>query len=559
MPTGAPRRTFPARWPMLRARPHLRAQRARARAGGAAAPAVVAPVGPRAAGRGDQRCEARRRAGSRATAFALLENGEAFFPRRVRRHRAARSARCCSRPSSCSRTRSASRCTTRCWRAARARRAGRHAGRRLRLARPVSAASSTRSPPPACACACSTRSRRCSACALNVFRRMHRKIVVVDGERAFVGGINYSADHLVDFGPEAKQDYAVEVRGPAGRRDPPLRAARRSAEPRTAAALVRAPQPSGAGPRAARGRRGARRCSSRATTTATATTSSATTASPSARRASASSSPTPTSSPATGCCASCAARRGAASRCSLILQGEPDMPIVKTARELLYDHLQRAGVQDLRVLRAPAARQGGAGRRRVGDGRLEQPRPAEPVAQPRGQRDHPRPRLQPAAARAPRTTLMRERAAREVDADSRGRPRAGGRACAASWSSTSCAASRPGPAGCRPTRRRCVVHAGRCRERRARPSDRTAHEHGARAHATPRPPAAAHAAPLVAAAQARRHARLLRAGRLAARHAGARGRVGRGDAAPCAPTGPGAARRRGAGRRQPRAATAAST
>ena len=49
---------------------------------------------------------------------------------------------------------------------------------------------------------------------LNVFRRMHRKIVVVDGELAFVGGINYSADHLLDYGPKAKQDYAVELRGP---------------------------------------------------------------------------------------------------------------------------------------------------------------------------------------------------------------------------------------------------------------------------------------------------------------------------------------------------------
>jgi len=48
----------------------------------------------------------------------------------------------------------------------------------------------------------------------NLFRRLHRKIVVVDGERAFIGGINYSADHLGDFGPMAKQDYAVEVRGP---------------------------------------------------------------------------------------------------------------------------------------------------------------------------------------------------------------------------------------------------------------------------------------------------------------------------------------------------------
>ena len=48
----------------------------------------------------------------------------------------------------------------------------------------------------------------------NLFRRMHRKIVVVDGVRAFVGGINYSADHLADFGPQAKQDYAVEIEGP---------------------------------------------------------------------------------------------------------------------------------------------------------------------------------------------------------------------------------------------------------------------------------------------------------------------------------------------------------
>lgn len=48
----------------------------------------------------------------------------------------------------------------------------------------------------------------------NVFRRMHRKIVAVDAERAFVGGINYSADHLADYGPDAKQDYAVEIEGP---------------------------------------------------------------------------------------------------------------------------------------------------------------------------------------------------------------------------------------------------------------------------------------------------------------------------------------------------------
>lgn len=48
----------------------------------------------------------------------------------------------------------------------------------------------------------------------NLFRRMHRKIVAVDGARAFIGGINFSADHLPDFGPEAKQDYSVEIEGP---------------------------------------------------------------------------------------------------------------------------------------------------------------------------------------------------------------------------------------------------------------------------------------------------------------------------------------------------------
>lgn len=48
----------------------------------------------------------------------------------------------------------------------------------------------------------------------NVFRRMHRKIVVVDDAVAFVGGINYSDEHMSDYGPEAKQDYAIRVEGP---------------------------------------------------------------------------------------------------------------------------------------------------------------------------------------------------------------------------------------------------------------------------------------------------------------------------------------------------------
>nr|WP_213881390.1 cardiolipin synthase ClsB [Pseudomonas sp. dw_358] len=48
----------------------------------------------------------------------------------------------------------------------------------------------------------------------NLFRRLHRKVVVIDGEVGYVGGINYSADHLASFGAMAKQDYAVKVIGP---------------------------------------------------------------------------------------------------------------------------------------------------------------------------------------------------------------------------------------------------------------------------------------------------------------------------------------------------------
>ena len=48
-----------------------------------------------------------------------------------------------------------------------------------------------------------------------MFRRMHRKLLVVDGVRAFVGGINFAIDHLTDHGPRAKRDYAVELEGPS--------------------------------------------------------------------------------------------------------------------------------------------------------------------------------------------------------------------------------------------------------------------------------------------------------------------------------------------------------
>lgn len=56
--------------------------------------------------------------------------------------------------------------------------------------------------------------RRVLGIRFNVLRRMHRKIVVVDARLAFVGGINFSHDHMRTFGPQAKQDYAVRVRGP---------------------------------------------------------------------------------------------------------------------------------------------------------------------------------------------------------------------------------------------------------------------------------------------------------------------------------------------------------
>lgn len=48
----------------------------------------------------------------------------------------------------------------------------------------------------------------------NLFRRLHRKIVVVDEQVAFVGGINYAEDHLRRAGPQSKQDFAVELTGP---------------------------------------------------------------------------------------------------------------------------------------------------------------------------------------------------------------------------------------------------------------------------------------------------------------------------------------------------------
>jgi len=184
----------------------------------------------------------------------------------------------------------------------------------------------------------------------NWFRRMHRKIVVVDGKQAFVGGINYSADHLADFGPEAKQDYAVEVRGPL------------VAEIH---AFVRAALKAPAGPRRwfhrrphtmpaqapaagdaqalfvtrdndshrddiERHYRAAIRSARREIIIANAYFFPGYRLLKELRKA---------------------ARRGV--EVKLILQGQPDMPIVKTAAGLLYDHLHRAGVKVYEYCKRP--------------------------------------------------------------------------------------------------------------------------------------------------------------------------------------------------------------
>ncbi len=178
-----------------------------------------------------------------------------------------------------------------------------------------------------------------------MFRRMHRKIVVVDAQRAFVGGINFSADHLLDFGPQAKQDYAVEAQGPIV--DDIHRFARSNIAPavrrqRRWFGLRRLPPPPPA-PQAPAGEaeaifavrdngqhrtdierhyRIALRAARREVIIANAYFFPGYRLLKEMRRA---------------------ARRGVDVR--LILQGEPDMPIVKIAARLLYDHLLRAGVR----------------------------------------------------------------------------------------------------------------------------------------------------------------------------------------------------------------------
>ncbi|MBG6080340.1 cardiolipin synthase [Rubrivivax gelatinosus] len=172
----------------------------------------------------------------------------------------------------------------------------------------------------------------------NVLRRMHRKIVVVDGETAFVGGINYSADHLADYGPEAKQDYSVRLRGPVVEtiRQFAIGAIRGGTRGEPPVQRPRLPPPRAEGPVQAmlvtrdnlehradieRQYRAALRAARHSVIIANAYFFPGWRFLKELRRA---------------------ARRGVDVR--LILQGTPDMPIVKTAAGLLYDHLLRDGV-----------------------------------------------------------------------------------------------------------------------------------------------------------------------------------------------------------------------
>ncbi|MCV0440543.1 MAG: cardiolipin synthase ClsB [Hydrogenophaga sp.] len=181
---------------------------------------------------------------------------------------------------------------------------------------------------------------------INLLRRMHHKLVVVDGQRAFVGGINYSIDHLAEHGPLAKQDYAVEIEGPlVGQVQAFCRAnveapqpARRQWLRRWRAGLRRKDleAPAGEGALAAfvtrdnhahrtdieRHYRAAIRSASERILIANAYFFPGYRLLRDLRRA---------------------ARRGV--QVDLILQGRPDMVWVKRASELLYRHLMRAGVR----------------------------------------------------------------------------------------------------------------------------------------------------------------------------------------------------------------------
>ena len=176
---------------------------------------------------------------------------------------------------------------------------------------------------------------------INVLRRMHRKIVIVDGRLAFVGGINFSQDHLAEYGPQAKQDYAVALEGPivgdihrfainAIRAGDPHYAGPARAAPRDAAAQAKGDVEALFVTRDnAEHRNDIERHYCAAVR--------------SARRRIVIANAYFFPGYRLLRLLARAARRGV--DVSLILQGEPDMPIAKTAASMLYEHLQRNGVR----------------------------------------------------------------------------------------------------------------------------------------------------------------------------------------------------------------------
>lgn len=187
---------------------------------------------------------------------------------------------------------------------------------------------------------------------MSYFRRMHRKLVVVDGVRAFIGGINYAADHMTDFGAMAKQDYAAEIEGPVvARIHEFMRDALRNGKPahhrhycHTPAARAN-PAPAAAGEADAmfvwrdnhthrddieRHYRLAIRLARYRVIIANAYFFPGYSFLRELRKA---------------------ARRGV--QVSLLLQGKPDMPIVQTAAAMLYDHLLSGGVRIYEYVERP--------------------------------------------------------------------------------------------------------------------------------------------------------------------------------------------------------------
>ncbi|MBU9365997.1 cardiolipin synthase ClsB [Burkholderia multivorans] len=173
----------------------------------------------------------------------------------------------------------------------------------------------------------------------NLFRRLHRKIVAVDETLAFIGGINFSADHLLASGPQAKQDYAVAIRGTLAAdiaryaRQALAVPGRRPRRQRRPPPVPRCETSHGAACLAVRDNdrhrddielhyRTAIRAARRDILIANAYF-----------------------FPGYGLLRELAdaARRGV--RVRLILQGEPDMPVAKMAASMLYDYLAEAGIE----------------------------------------------------------------------------------------------------------------------------------------------------------------------------------------------------------------------